>query len=143
MDDMEKCQCDICKRHKRWETLMADLQQFHEDSEVEWECESTDADMERFNIADALGLEGFNYKETIAKIKERADYISRLEAVVRALDDTLEDAQVIDERYFFGVNVHKQVWDAMKAARSRVTLPPLTQTNQAKDGDKEATNGKA
>ena len=74
---------------------------------------------------------------------DAADYISRLEAVVRALDDTLEDAQVIDERYFFGVNVHKQVWDAMKAARSRVTLPPLTQTNQAKDGDKEATNGKA
>lgn len=138
MDDMEKCQCDICKRHKRWETLMADLQQFHEDSEVEWECESTDADMERFNIADALGLEGFNYKETIAKIKERADYISRLEAVVRA-GDSLHD----ELNSYVGSEYTDAIMDAWEAERSRVTLPPLTQTNQAKDGDKEATNGKA
>lgn len=80
---------------------------------------------------------------------DAADYISRLEAVVRAADElriashevhvTLAGTKAMRD----AVAVRTRAESAYHVARSRVTLPPLTQTNQAKDGDKEATNGKA
>lgn len=66
-----------------------------------------------------------------------ADYISRLEAVVRAADAIAHDLGVL-----LGSDYSPEEY-AYDEARARVTLPPLTQTNQAKDGDKEdASNGK-
>lgn len=64
-----------------------------------------------------------------------ADYIARLEEVVRAVDALHQDAQVVDERFFFGVNVHKDIWEALKAARSRVNLPPVTSQSQPEGVD--------
>lgn len=68
---------------------------------------------------------------------DAADYISRLEAVVRAADAIAHDLGVL-----LGSDYSPEEY-AYDEARARVTLPPLTQTNQAKGGDKEdASNGK-
>lgn len=81
-------------------------------------------------------------RSTVSKQKDCTadDYISRLEAVVRALDEALRDATAEEITAMLDVD-RGLAWGKLVAARSRVTLPPLTQTNQAKDGDKEdATN---
>ena len=73
-----------------------------------------------------------------------ADYISRLEAVVRAADELGQEAvaeQVVCVHYGLtksvSVKTHAERASNYWNARARVTLPPLTRTTQAKDVDKE------
>ena len=77
---------------------------------------------------------------------DAADYISRLEAVVRAADQLHEHSadgiSAVKLTLGFDCGFTKAA-DGYNAARSRVTIPPLTQTNQAKDGDEEVSDGKA
>jgi hypothetical protein len=85
-------------------------------------------------------------RSTVSKQKDCTadDYISRLEAVVRAADELGQDAAAVQVgcgHYGLTLRTPKKTFDERARdywnARARVTLPPLTQTTQAKDVDKE------
>lgn len=90
------CDCEICKRHRRWDAALDELRSCVNDAESSWECEVTDRDMDLLNIAQELGLDGFNKAEVIARIKAMRERITQLEDACREFVRFAEMSNPVD-----------------------------------------------